>query len=125
MLPDHIYYFSEIFLFASFQINVRKQYAFTNISSVIYLDRSFAVPLSIRFVTSIYANITTSEWCLAHYEDENTWKCMSSITAESPGVYQGVIMTTGKFAVVYRMDNEDNPTISVIQRSQVGMDGME
>ena len=73
-------------------------------------------------MTSIYANITTSEWCLAHYENEIAWKCVSSITAESPGVYQGTIMSTGKFVVMHRVKDEDQPVMNVLLRSRVGID---
>ena len=101
---------------------MRKQLALSNTSIITNFDRSFVVPLSIQFITTIYANITTSEWCIARYEKENTWKCISSLTAESPGVYQGTITSTGKFVVMHQVEEEAQPILSVIQRSRVGKD---
>ena len=118
-MPSGSYLLSDLFMFAAVTVRVRSPSVINQTSTIPYLERSFVVPLTMRFYSSIHFNFTTSDWCLAAYKNDHTWTCVSPITAESAGVFISTVNTTGMFAVMFRIMEVEKPAISSSQRSQV------
>ena len=117
-LTGSSYSVSEMFIFGAFTVKIHAVEPTSADEEVTYLDRDFAMPITVTFVPED-ANLNLTDWCLGFYT-ASFWTCESDLQRDIDGNYISSFSHTGSFAVLYRVPVVVQKGMSEHRRRQVG-----